>query len=147
LLLDGWQKLKLGTGGLKPQCKMSGSIIYGFLVTYEKALKMFPKFELEDGEKGFKVLQRMIRESTILTKEICLKEPDFEFSTSDGSLKDEFTVMVGVCLRKVEFIYSAPMRIPSVSEDTKILLDQFVQANPAYAGIERELLVFVESDK
>lgn len=123
---------------------MSATVIYGFFITYEKASEMFPGFELDEDEARFEDPQRMVRESTKLTEGICMMYPDFSFASTDDSVKrDTFTVMVGVQTRHVTFQYSAPIRLSEVTERQKVLLDQFVAANPAYKGLEREMLIHV----
>ena len=114
-------------------------MFYGFVVKLKKAKKMFPG-PVPEGPGDD--IEKILSKSIIKTEQIMHVTTDFEYWSSDKSVSEKMVGIVGVQIAKVEFCYDAPLRVPSVTEEQKTLLDQFVAKNPAFNDMTRELVIY-----
>jgi len=118
---------------------MTTLLFYGFVVKSKNAKKMFSG-PVPEGP-GFDI-EKMLSKSIIMTEQIMRVTTDFEYWSSDKSLSGKMVGIVGVQIAHVEFCYGAPLRVPSVTEEQKTLLDKFVAKNPAFNDMTPELVIY-----
>lgn len=121
--------------------KMSAKIIYGFIVTVEDVLEMFPenvdeaKEDLSEGEDDIDYVAIM-EQAVDITEGIVV---DYAESTSIH--------VIGVVKRCMTYRYSGVMSIPEITDEDRRKIEKFIESNPAFKGRLCGMHVFVEDGR
>lgn len=114
---------------------MSLDIYYGFLLTKEDVINLFPNILDENlseylSEHGYR-LEVNISNKLIIE------------NITDTSDEDEIKVIVGVKLESAYGRYSSALIIPKVNLETKVIMEQFISDNEVFVNMKPQIFAFM----